>query len=124
MSVDMRTRPISQTGPTDPASFFARERCEAVARYGIRAAEHAARLGLPPITIQVDDEQWTLHPGTRGIDVVPGTTDVTMRVALDSTAFADLFCERRTALGLVIGGRVEGDAVSNEAFCSWDPVLR
>ena len=39
-------------------------------------------------------------------------------------AFADLFCERRTALGLVIGARVDGDPVSNEAFCAWDPVLR
>ena len=63
-------------------------------------------------------------PETKSIDVVPGTAGATLRVALDSTAFADLFCERRTALGLVIGGRVEGDPASNEAFCAWDPVLR
>src|SRR5262249_31287205 len=32
--------------------------------------------------------------------------------------------EERTALGLVVGGRVEGDPPSNNAFCAWDPVLR
>ncbi len=124
MSVDTRTRPINGTGPGDPASFFEGEWCEAVAHYGVRAAEDAARLGLPPITVQVDDARWTLQPGTKGIDVVPGGAGATLRVALDATAFADLFCERRTALGLVIGGRVEGDPASNDAFCAWDPVLR
>ena len=124
MSVDTRTRPINRTGPADPASFFEGEWREAVARFGKRAGEDAARLGLPPITMQVDDAQWTLQPGAEGIAVIPGTTSATLRVAFDSTAFADLFCERRTALGLVIGGRVEGDPASSEAFCSWDPVLR
>ena len=124
MSVDTRTRSINGTGPADPASFFAGEWREAAARFGTRAAEDAARLGLSPITLQVDDAQWTLRPGPKGIDVVSGTAGATLAVALDPTAFADLFYERRTALGLVIGGRVEGDPASNEAFCSWDPVLR
>ncbi len=124
MSVDTRTRPINGTGPTDPASFFDEEWCQAVAHNGIRAAADAARLGLPALTIQVGDAQWTLQPGTTGIDVVPGTAGATLRVVLDSAAFADLFCERRTALGLIIGGRVEGDSASNDAFCAWDPVLR
>ena len=85
MSVDTRTRPINGTGPADPASFFEGEWCEAVANDGLRAAEDAARLGLPPLTIQVDDAQWTLQPGTEGIDVVPGTAGATLRVALDAT---------------------------------------
>jgi hypothetical protein len=112
MSADTRTRPINGIGPVDPASFFEGAWCEAVALYGVRAAEDATRLGLAPIAIEVDDARWRLQPGSRGID------------ALDPSAFADLFCERRTALGLVIGGRVQGDAVSTEAFCAWDPVLR
>jgi hypothetical protein len=124
MSVDTRTRPITGTGPTDPAVFFEGEWREAVAHYGRRAAEDAARLGLPAITIRVDDAEWTLRPGTKSIDAVPGTADATLSVDLDATAFADLFCERRTALGLVIGGRVEGDSAATEVFCAWDPVLR
>ena len=124
MSVDTRTRAINEVGPADPASFFEGEWCEAVAHNGIRAAEDAARLGLLPITVQVGDAQWTLQPGAKGIHAIPGPAEATLRVALDSTAFADLFCERRTALGLVIGGRVAGDPASNDAFCGWDPVLR
>jgi hypothetical protein len=111
-------------------SFFEGAWCEAAARHGARAAEDAARLGLSPITIQVGDDTWTLQPATDGIDVVPGSagaTDATgaaASVALDRAAFADLFCERRTALGLVIAGRAAGDPASNEAFCAWDPVFR
>ena len=48
----------------------------------------------------------------------------TSHVAIDAAAFADLVVEARTALGLVIGGRVAGDPEANEAFCAWDPVLR
>ena len=124
MSVDTRTRPINAIGPADPASFFEGEWCEAAARHGVRAAQDAARLCLPAITLCVNDAPWTLQPGAETIDVVPGTGGADLNVALDSTAFADLFCERRSALGLVIGGRVEGDPASNEAFCAWDPVLR
>ncbi len=124
MSVDTRTRPINAVGPGDPASFFEEAWCEAVARHGGRAAEDAARLGLPPITIRVDDALWTLSPRPDTIDVVRGAADATLSVALDSHAFADLFCERRTALGLLIAGRVDGDPASNDALCAWDPVLR
>jgi hypothetical protein len=125
MSVDTRTRPINGTGPADPASFFEGEWCEAGTRSGIRAAEDAARLGLPPLTLEVNGAQWTLQPAADGIEAVPGgTAGATLRVALDATAFADLFCERRTALGLVVAGRVGGDPASSEAFCAWDPVLR
>jgi hypothetical protein len=124
MSVDTRTRPINAVGPRDPASFFNETWCEAAARHGVRAAEDAARLGLPPITIRVDDASWTLRPRPVSIDVVRGVADATLSVALDSNAFADLFCERRTALGLLIAGRVDGDPASNDALCAWDPVLR
>jgi hypothetical protein len=124
MSVDTRLRPINAEGPTDPVSFFQTTWCEAAADHGARAAEDAARLGLPPITIRVDDVPWTLRPRAEGIEVIPGTSGGGLSVALDSAAFADLFCERRTTLGLVIAGRAQGDPPSNEVFCAWDPVLR
>ena len=72
---------------------------------------------------------WTVtcgrsSPGGETIDVVPGHLETDQCVTLDLPAFADLFCERRTALGLVIAARVTGDAASNDAFCAWDPVFR
>jgi hypothetical protein len=124
MSVDTRTRPINGSGPADPASFFEGAWREAADRHGTRAAEDATRLGLPPISIRVDDAAWTLRPSTDAIDVVPGSAGATASVTLDHAAFADLFSERRTALGLVVGGRAQGDPASNDAFCAWDPVLR
>jgi hypothetical protein len=126
MSVDTRTRAINGAGPADPASFFEATWRDAAARHGARAAEDAALLGLSPLTIRVKDGAWTLQPAANGIEVVPGTggARTSATVVLDHAGFADLFCERRTALGLVIGGRVEGDPASNDAFCAWDPVLR
>ena len=124
MSVDTRTRPINGAGPDDPASFFEGAWRAAAALHGGRAAEDAARLGLQPITLRVDEAVWTLQPTADGIEAVPGPAGARATVSLDGAAFADLFCERRTAMGLVIAGRVEGDTASNDAFCAWDPVLR
>jgi hypothetical protein len=124
VSVDTRTRSINTVGPVDPATFFEGEWREATARHGSRAGQDAARLSVPPLAMRVDDALWTLRPRADRIDVVSGPTDADLSVALDSSAFADLFCERRTALGLVVGGRVQGDPASTEAFCAWDPVLR
>jgi len=124
MSVDMRTRPINAEGPADPASFFEVDWPDAVARNGARSAADAARLGLGPLVIRVEDDAWTIQPRDETIEVVRGLVATAPCVTLDRPAFADLFCERRTALGLVIGARVTGDAASNDAFCAWDPVLR
>lgn len=124
MSIDTRTRSINAVGAADPASFFDGEWRDALARNGIRAAADAERLALGPIAIIVEDEVWTLQPSDRTIDVISGRTDTDLCITLDRDAFADLVCERRTALGLVIGGRVAGDSASNGAFCDWDPVFR
>ncbi|HSZ36631.1 MAG TPA: phytanoyl-CoA dioxygenase family protein [Acidimicrobiales bacterium] len=123
--MDLRTRPINAAGPADPESFFAVDWREAVARNGRRAAADAARLGLGPLAIEMDDAVWTIRPRAETIDVVRADAgNSSPCVTLDAAAFADLFCERRTALGLVVAGRVTGDPDACEAFCSWDPVLR
>jgi len=120
-NVDTRSRSVGPSPAVDPAQFWEVEWRDALAEHGERAASDAARLQLPPIAIDVDGEVWTLRDS---LDVVPGERDAHARVALDRDAFADLVYERRTALGLVVAGRVEGDGDSNAAFCAWDPVLR
>jgi hypothetical protein len=124
MSVDMRTRPINAEGPVDPESFFEVDWPDAAARNGRSAAADAGRLGLGPLAIRVDDDVWTIEARNNTIEVAPGHVEAAPCVTLDRPAFADLFCERRTALGLAIGARVTGDAASTEAFCAWDPALR
>jgi hypothetical protein len=123
-TVDTRTRPVGAPAPVDAAAFWSGEWRDALVRNGARAAADAARLGLPPLAIAVDGEAWTLSVGSGTLAVVPGRDGTSLEVAVDGDAFTDLVNERRTALGLVIAGRVVGDPKSNDAFCAWDPVLR
>jgi hypothetical protein len=123
MTVDMRTRPIDASGPSDPTSFFGGAWCEVPASQAHRAAEDAARLELTPITLRIDDDPWIIEPCAETITATPGSGSE-LAVTLDSETFADFFCERRTALGIVVGGRAGGTPAALEAFCAWDPVLR
>ena len=122
-SIDTRTRAPGGEGPIDLAAFWTGEWPEAIARHGARAADDAHRLDLPPLAIAVDEDVWTLRRGANGIEVIVGC-HAPLEITLDSDAFADLVCERRSALGLVIGMRAAGDPAAYDAFCAWDPVLR
>jgi hypothetical protein len=124
MSVDMRTRPIGAAGPVDPESFFETDWREAIARHGQQAASDAALLALRPLTMRVDGCVWTIVPREDTIDVTSGEGPIEACVTLDRSAFADLFCERRTAMGLIVGGRVSGDPTAYQVFYEWDPVFR
>jgi hypothetical protein len=81
--------------------------------------DDARYLGVPPLTIEVDGSTWTLTA-----DGVSSGVTAPLRVTLDQAAYDDLMSEQRTALGLVIAGRVDGEPDANNAFCAWDPVLR
>jgi hypothetical protein len=123
MTVDTRTRAAGVVEPVDAAAFWSGPWRAALERHGRRATADAERLALAPIAIDVDGEVWTLRRGAGGVEAVRGAhTD--RRVAMDAGAFADLAAEERTALGLVIGARVEGDPEASWAFTGWDPVLR
>lgn len=124
MSVDMRTRPMTAVGPVDPETFFESDWPRAAARNGRQAASDAQLLALAPLAINVDGEVWTFDPGESTIQVKPGATSAEATVMLDRAAFADLFCERRTAMGLIVGGRIGGEPSSLQCFYEWDPVLR
>ncbi|HEY3723022.1 MAG TPA: phytanoyl-CoA dioxygenase family protein [Acidimicrobiia bacterium] len=123
MSVDVRTRNTGAAAVVDPAVFWADDWAEALEAHGARAAADAEHLGLAPLTIRVDGDARTLTPRDGRIDAVAGA-EAALAVGLDRAAFTDLVLERRTALGLAVAGRVEGDGVANQMFCAWDPVLR
>ena len=123
-SVDTRSRPIGESRAVDAATFWATEWKRAVAQNGERAASEAKRLDLPPLAIAVDGNVWTLRQRHRTLEVVPGGDTTTLRVTLGSDAFGDFVDERRTAIGLIVAGRVDGDGDSNAAFFAWDAVFR
>ena len=122
-SVDTRTRSSGTDDPIDMTSFFTGGWTTAVAANGARAADDAERLRLKPLTLTVDGESWTLRLADGTLEAVPGR-ESDAEVLLDGDAFADLVTEGRTALGLVIGARTEGEGAANDLFCRWDPVLR
>ncbi len=122
-SVDARTRYAGAANDVAPREFWQSDWLAGLRKHGARAASDARRLGLEPLVVRVDDEAWTLRLREGAIEAIAGV-EATAQVALDLRAFADLVGERKTALGLMIGGRVEGDGTSKERFCSWDPVLR
>lgn len=123
-SVDTRTRQVGETAPLDAAAFWTTQWQHAIGQHGERAASDADRLDLPPLAIAVDGEVWTLRRGDRTLEAVPGGDATTLRVTLDGAAFADLVTEKRTAIGLIVASRVDGDGESKGAFFAWDPVLR
>jgi hypothetical protein len=122
-SVDTRTRSSGHDDAIDPAAFWAGAWETAVTANGARAADDAARLRLKPLAVTVDGKTRTLRLVDGTLEVAPGRASE-VEVTLDHDAFADLVTEHRTALGLVIGARTEGDATANDLFCRWDPVLR
>ena len=123
-SVDTRTRPVGASPPVEAAAFWDTAWKRAMAQNGERAASDAEYLVLPPLAIAVDGEVWTLRRGDRTLEVIPGGDATTLRVTLAADAFADLVNEQRTATGLVVAARVDGDPDSNAAFFDWDAVLR
>jgi hypothetical protein len=123
-SVDSRTRPAGSSAPVDPSTFWATEWRRAAEHNGARAAADARRLDLPPLAIDVDGEVWTLRPGERDIDVVAGRDPAAPQISLAADAFDDLVSERRTAMGLTVASRVDGDGAAMGAFWEWDPVFR
>jgi hypothetical protein len=123
-SIDTRTRSVGGARRVDPADFFAGPWVAALERNGARAALDAESLGLPPLALVVDGDAFTIRRRGNVLEAVAGDQAGGLRVTLDRDAFGDLVAEERTALGLVVGGRVEGDPESNNAFCAWDPVFR
>ena len=122
-SVDVRTRNRGGGEQVDPAAFWEQDWIRALGQNGDRATADAERLGLMPLTIVVGQQAWTLRTGAEGIEARSGREE-TLVVHLDEDAFTDWIHERRTAMGLTIAGRVEGDGPSNQMFCAWDPILR
>jgi Phytanoyl-CoA dioxygenase (PhyH) len=122
-SVDRRTRSTGTVAPVDPATFWAEEWVAALDHNGERAAADAEHLDLAPLTIRVAGDARTVRVEGGRLEATTGTAAANV-VDLDQAAFTDLVLERRSGLGLAIGGRVDGDDAANQLLCAWDPVLR
>jgi len=121
-SIDARTH-RRRTDLAGPADFWEGVWAVAVEERGAPAASDAEVLGLEPVAIRTDGQDWSLRVRAGRVEAVPGAPEGLL-VHLDLAALNDLVQERKSAFGLAIAGRVAGDDHSVHMFCAWDPVLR
>jgi len=122
-SIDARSPRGAASSPIDPPAFWEGTWAVALEDRSEQAAADAQLLGLEPLTIRADGQDWSLRVRNGRIESTPASVEELL-VVLDVAAFTDLMQERKSAFGLAMAGRVTGDDRSIHMFCAWDPVLR
>ena len=90
---------------------------------GVDAGRSAIRLGLCPLTLDVEGELLTLEPTTDGLRARRAGDD-TLVVALDRKAFSELVQDAASTFALQMTGRADVRRGNVDAFLAWEPVLR
>ena len=122
-SIDVRGRARISSTPAAASDIWLGPWALALEERSEPAGADAELLGLEPLTIRTDGQDWSLRVlAGRIVSTVGPAEDLV--VDLDLAALVDLMQERKSAFGLAIAGRVAGDAKAVQMFCSWDPVLR
>ena len=123
-SVDVRTRHQGDVIALDPTTFLDEHVPALLEAHGPTAGRDANRLGLVPLTLDVDGEPITFAAtdGDR-FEVRRGVGDALV-VAVDRPAFSDLVQDVSSTFGLQFAGRTELRRGSFDAFIEWEPVLR
>ncbi len=122
-SIDQRTSVRMSSSPTAASDIWQGAWAEALEERSEPAGRDAEFLGLEPLTIRTDGQDWSLRVRAGRITTTPGTVE-DLVVHVDLAALTDLMQERKSAFGLAFAERATGDARSVQMFCSWDPVLR
>lgn len=123
-TVDQRTRFQGDVIALDPSTFLDEHLPPLLEAHGPGAGADATRLGLVPLTLDVDGEQLTfaLTDDDR-LEVRRGASDALV-VGLDRDAFSDLMQDVASTFGLVLAGRMELRTGEFDAYIRWEPVLR
>jgi Phytanoyl-CoA dioxygenase (PhyH) len=122
-TVDVRTRSDGEVQSVDPDTFFGERVPGLLDSRGPEAARAADRLGLLPLSLDVEGEQFTVVPDDGRLLARPGVGQALV-VALDRFAFSELVSDAVSTFGLTMSGRAEIRVGSVDAFVEWEPVLR
>jgi hypothetical protein len=122
-TVDFRTRFEGDEVAVEPDDFLEEQLPLLVKANGNEAGRGAVRLGLAPLTFDIDGELLTFRIGNDGLTVYRGGGDALV-VALDQDAFSDLMQDVASTFGLQMSGRAEVRRGTLDAFIEWEPVLR
>ncbi|HWS47761.1 MAG TPA: phytanoyl-CoA dioxygenase family protein [Acidimicrobiia bacterium] len=123
-TVDRRTRFEGDTVVLDPDVFGQEYLPALLEAHGGAAGRGAQRLGLVPLTLDVDGQRLTFAAGDEQLVVHAGGDDSPLAVALDRDAFSDLMQDVASTFGLQMTGRAEVRRGALDAFVEWEPVLR
>ncbi len=122
-TVDFRTRSDGAAHQVDAGTFVQEQKAALAGSRGGDAGQAATRLGLVPLTFDVDGTRFTLVIDDGVLQVRPGGGEHLV-VALDAAAFSDLVGDVVSTFGLTMLGRAEVRAGSVDDFVAWEPVLR
>jgi hypothetical protein len=123
-TVDLRTRFHGDAVALDPDTFVRDRLPVLLAANGAAAGQGVTRLGLGPLTLDVEGERLTFTVGGGGrLEVATSATDGVV-VALDRAAFSDLVQDVASTFGLMFGGRAEVRSGGYDDFVGWEPALR
>ncbi|MET0911280.1 MAG: phytanoyl-CoA dioxygenase family protein, partial [Ilumatobacteraceae bacterium] len=123
-TVDFRTRFEGDVIDLDPTTFLEEHVDALIDANGAGAGRYATRLGLVPLTLNVDRELLTFSVDDRQrLAVRRGGTDALV-VVMDRRAFSDVMQDVASAFGLYKTDRAEVTQGTLDAFVEWEPVLR
>ena len=122
-TVDFRSRYVGDAVALDVDSFLEQELPALLEARGIDVARATTRLGLPPLTLDVDGEPLTLASDGDRFEARHGSADALV-VALDRAAFSDLMQDMASTFGIQMSGRAQVVRGGLDAFLEWEPVLR
>ncbi|WP_019929586.1 phytanoyl-CoA dioxygenase family protein [Nocardia sp. BMG111209] len=123
LSVDVRTRSHRDGTPLEPGAFLDEQVGPLLEAHGVSAGRAARRLGLAPLTFDIEGERMTWLPGEDAVEVRAGSGG-TLIVGLDRAAFSDLIQDSASTFGLYKTGRAVVRQGGIDAFVAWEPVLR
>ena len=124
IDIDFRTRSDRDTRPVDFVAFHAHLGDRLRGGNGALAARGLARLGLPPLTIEVDGRAFTYAAGGGSIEVIPGRLPDALVAPMDAATFSELVLDLLSTTSALLTGRVRLPPGTSQPFLLWELVLR
>ena len=122
-TVDLRRRFDTDADALDPGTFLDEHVAALPDGRTAEAGRAAGRLGLVPLTLDVEGEPLTFAVDGDRLAVRRGAGDALV-VTLDRHAFSDLMQDVASTFGVHMSGRAKVERGSLDAFLEWEPVLR
>ncbi len=125
IDIDYRSRSDAEVRPVDFVAFHDQVLAPRLRDgHGPLAARGLARLGLPPLAIEVDGRAFTYAPRNGTVEIIAGRTSDALVAAMDAALFSDLALDLRTTTAALLTGAVRLPPSQIQMFLQWDLILR